>query len=220
MKTNYFMHEKQYRKRKENKAFGWADEELYAVGIAHLKRELPPLLKEAKILEIGCGNGVYSLWLAQQGYEVFGMDIAPTAIEWAKQMAEKQGVNAHFTVGNVLELDAVYPKDSFDFVLDGYCLHCIIGDDRQKLLHSVKKVLRPGGYFLLQTMCNEPVEEAVRGCYDAESRCMIVNGIAGRYFGKAENIKQELAEAGFTLETERIDKADQDTLYALFCADK
>jgi len=47
------------------------------------------------------------------------------------------------------------------------------------------------------TMCNDPLEESVKRAFDPESRCMIINGIAGRYLGLAKDVIAEVTNAGF-----------------------
>ncbi|MCK5598866.1 class I SAM-dependent methyltransferase [bacterium] len=203
MKSDYDFHEKIYKKRKQAGRFGWIDEDNYRQTIEDLKIDLPDLEKGANILEIGCGNGVYLLWLEKQGYIVWGIDIAPTAIEWAKGLAEEQGSQAVFNVGSVAELEKFYAEGQFDLVIDGNCLHCIIGDDRGKLLSGVKKILKDDGMFLVQTLCNDPAFEAPG--FDPESRYIFnQEGIAGRYLGKVEDLRSELADGNFEVIRDRV----------------
>lgn len=217
MKTNYISHDSAYQRKKAAGEHSWGGKEIFENNIKDLRLELPELVSNAKILEIGCGNGVTSLWLAERGYQAYGIDIAPTAINWANELKNEKKLQADFRVGSVLDLSC-YGKEFFDLVLDQFCLHCIIGDDRKILLEQVYNVLQPDGYFLVQTMCDEPLND-VKFCYDQVSRCMVQNGIAGRYFGKAEDIIKELQYAGFKIERQRIDGAgndnEQDTLFAL-----
>ncbi|HIG46099.1 MAG TPA: methyltransferase domain-containing protein [candidate division Zixibacteria bacterium] len=44
-------------------------------------------------------------------------------------------------------------RKNLDFVCDSHLLHCIIGADRAGVFASVRRVLKPGGYFLVDTMC-------------------------------------------------------------------
>ena len=43
-----------------------------------------------RALELGCGTGTNSVWLAQQGFEVTGIDLAPLAVEQAEQRAQRR----------------------------------------------------------------------------------------------------------------------------------
>src|ERR1700742_1438089 len=62
------------------------------------------VIEPCRALEIGCGTGTNGVWLAQQGFDVTGVDVAPLAVERAGQRAEAAGVQARFLVADVLQL--------------------------------------------------------------------------------------------------------------------
>ena len=87
-KTNYLgIHENHYRYSKENNKPGWNDSETIKNILEFILNtfEKYDLDKSIKILELGCGDGELALSLAELGYNVSGVDISPTAIEWAKE---------------------------------------------------------------------------------------------------------------------------------------
>ncbi|MCK5760888.1 MAG: class I SAM-dependent methyltransferase, partial [Candidatus Delongbacteria bacterium] len=130
-----------------------------------------------------------------------GVDISQTAIEWAKEKAVEQNSNADFRVGSVLDLKD-YPDNFFDFVFDAHCFHCIIGKDRKLFLESALRVLKPGGFFLSNTMCGEFILEEgseKNYVYDPESRCLVTKGFAQRYIGLPNDIIKEIKDAGFKI---------------------
>ena len=200
MKTNYVGHDKAYRSRKNEGMPGWDSASQIKKNIATLEylfqNENVP--KKGKLLELGCGAGNTSLWLAESGYDVSGTDISPFAIEWAKENAEKCGTNADFQLGNVLNLKQ-YPDSSFDIILDGHCFHCIIGDDRKLFLSSAGRVLKEGGILLVATMCGEVKNEEAQPFYDLRSRFIIHEVTAVRYIGLADDILGEIKGAGFRI---------------------
>ena len=210
MKTNYIGHEAVYKKRLAAGARGW---DVSADGYEIHKAKLQKVLdmgfapKNGKLLELGCGAGNIGLWFAELGYFVCGIDIAPTAVELAQKRATESGLNAKFSVGSVLEL-AKYADDSFDFVYDSHLLHCIIGSDRQKLFQSVKRVLKPGAYFLVDTMCYSELTHNFEG-FDLESKCTIwPDGTATRYIGEEADILEELSHFGFNIVANHRDVSD------------
>lgn len=217
MKTHYIGHDKVYKKRRAEGQQGWATAEQAEEYLAILTRELQPeyVPKSGKLLELGCGDGVNAIWLAERGYEVYGVDIAPTAIEWAKAKAKERNLNIDFQVGNVLDL-ANYPDDFFDFVLDGHCFHCIIGEDRKLFLANALRVLKPKGFFHVCTMCGDVTCEEIKKQFNPQSRCLISKGIATRYIGLPEDILNEIRNAGFKIwhwEVQpRKDQEEQDDL--------
>lgn len=203
MDTNYLLHDDVYRKLAEDEnAIGWdrtpaAYEEMQRR--LRLIFELCDMPSRGRILELGCGAGNLSLWFEKQGYEVTGVDISPTAIAWAKRRCLDAGGTTQFFVDSVLNMRFA-DEEYFDIVLDGHCLHCIIGDDRRAFFAESSRVLKPGGWLLIDTMCGPVIGNQLRS-YDAKTQCMINNGVATRYFGLREQIEQEVADAGFNMKT-------------------
>lgn len=102
-------------------------------------------IKQCKALDIGCGAGTNSIYLAEKGFEVTGIDISEKAIYLAKEKDKEKRCN--FISGDVLNL--YFKKKEFDFVYDGGCLHHINKKNHQKYLDEIKRVLNDGGSFLL-----------------------------------------------------------------------
>jgi SAM-dependent methyltransferase len=203
MKTNYRLHDDVYQRRRGDPTYmGWIARDQIAEDITQTWQPLitrPAFPSQGNLLDIGCGAGHVSLFLAQQGYEVTGVDIAPTAIAWAKENADAKNLAVTFQVMDVLTL-ADLADASFDIVLDGRCFHCIIGGDRDRFLQAAHRVLRVGGILTLCSMCND-VPETIRlqGTFDPESRCLMHGDLATRYIGDSNDILKEVMQAGFTL---------------------
>lgn len=202
MKTNYIGHDRLYQEWKQaGSRPGWHTAADLADNLARLDqiRQWPAFPPGGRLLELGCGAGNLSIHLAQAGYSVMGIDIAPTAIAWAAENAVQAGVAAEFQVGDVRDLAAV-ADESVDLVLDGNCLHCIIGADRVPFLASAWRVLRADGILCVQTMCDNAPDRSITGAeFDPESRCLIAEGIAQRYIGRSNDILGEIMAAGFKL---------------------
>lgn len=138
--------------------------------------------------------------MATHGFEVEGVDVSSTAVRWAEEHALELGIAAAFRVADVRTL-ADFADDSFDVVLDGRCLHCIIGNDRQLVLDAVRRVLRSGGVFVVRTMC-DPNPDSPPPNFDLETYCAMrpdAADVATRYIGPAAAILDELGGAGFEL---------------------
>lgn len=218
LKTNYIGHDVRYKNLKAQGKTGWNDEndwnEWRAEILALIDSDDFP--KSGRVLELGCGAGDVSLLFAERGYQVSGIDIAPTAIEWAKEKILKTNIKAEFVDGDVRNLGR-WKDETFDIVIDGHCLHCIIGDDRAQVLKETYRVLKSGGLFYISTMCGDPKEPEVLKNYDPGSRCMIHGGVAGRYFGLPEDVINEIQKVGFKVKRHEVrgNKELQDDLIVL-----
>ena len=111
------------------------------------------------VLDIGCGTGENSVWLAQHGFRVTGCDLSPTAIELANGKAKAAGVECTFVPGDFLEVR--YVGEPFGFAFDRGCLHCIDGEnDRRRFAENVAAHLAEDGLWLsLIGNADEPERE-------------------------------------------------------------
>jgi ubiquinone/menaquinone biosynthesis C-methylase UbiE len=209
IESHYLGHDIVYQRYKQAGRPGWADEKTLAENIYQLSRLIERLapVPGSRILELGCGAGNLAIELARRGFSVTGVDISPTAIDWAKEKAASVLHRPDFIVGDVLKLPVVY-DDFFDYVLDGYCFHCIIGGDRKVFLENAFRVLRAHGILHIATMCNGYRASELREKYDEQSRYMIFDGIASRYFGDADSILAEIISAGFSIAYQAVECGD------------
>lgn len=100
-----------------------------------------------RALEIGCGTGNNSVWLAQQGFEVTGIDLAPLAVERAQERARAAGIHAHFLAADVLQLPEL--KGSFAFFFDRGCYHAVRRSAPQQYAPAVARQLAAGARGLI-----------------------------------------------------------------------
>ena len=63
-------------------------------------------LIRGKVLDVGCGTGEHTILLTRLGYDVLGVDSAPTAVEQARENAAAKGVDARFEVADAMNLGA------------------------------------------------------------------------------------------------------------------
>jgi cyclopropane fatty-acyl-phospholipid synthase-like methyltransferase len=127
------------------------------------------------VLDSGCGTGENALMLAERGYEVVGVDIAPTAIERAQQKARDRGLTVDFQVGDVLQLDRLGRR--FASVVDSGAFHTFDDHDRLAYVESVASVILDGGVvYLLCFSERVPGTSGPRRVTQAELRSSVSPG--------------------------------------------
>jgi 2-polyprenyl-3-methyl-5-hydroxy-6-metoxy-1,4-benzoquinol methylase len=103
-------------------------------------------LKPCKVIDVGCGEGFYSIYLASKGFEVTGIDISEKAIRYAKENAQKHGVNVKFMVLDGMDLLKL--KEQFDFVFEWALMHLIMLPQRRKYVEDISRILKKGAKYL------------------------------------------------------------------------
>lgn len=103
-----------------------------------------------RVLDVGCGTGGTLMWLAKHGFECWGVDLAPTALEIARKAAERAGVECRWLTGSFPDQfgPKELPPESFDFVMERGFLHLNTSKrDHDRVLRGVSAVLKPGALF-------------------------------------------------------------------------
>ena len=105
-----------------------------------------PILS-CKVLEIGCGTGDNSIWLAQNGFEVTGTDTSDIALEKAKEKASKANVECDFMLADFL--NGKIEGAPFSFTFDRGCFHSFSAEnDRKRFAQNVAAHLEEAGLWL------------------------------------------------------------------------
>jgi SAM-dependent methyltransferase len=100
-----------------------------------------------RAIDLGCGTGTNVITLAQHGWQVLGVDFAPSAIRRARAKIERAGVRADVSVGDVTRLAGI--NGPFNFALDLGCFHSLNTADKRRYLARLEALLAPGGHWLL-----------------------------------------------------------------------
>ncbi len=107
------------------------------------KFELGP---DKRVIDLGCGPGLYANRLARTGARVTGVDISPRSIEYARERAERDGLDIDYRLGDYLALDIETGYDLATMIMCDYC--AMSPTQRARLLERVGRLLAPGGSFL------------------------------------------------------------------------
>ncbi len=92
------------------------------------------------VIDVGCGTGENALYLAARGFEVTGVDAAPTAIARAQEKAAARGLSATFLVADALALPDL--GQTFDAALDCGLFH-VLSDVQRVQFTNLRAVLVP-----------------------------------------------------------------------------
>lgn len=104
-------------------------------------------VQPTRALEIGAGTGTNALWLAERGFGVLGIDVAPLAVERAMAKLNGRDLNCRFQTLDFLAADP--PDGPFHFVFDRGCFHVFDEpEERARLAAQVAATLAPGGLWL------------------------------------------------------------------------
>ena len=108
-------------------------------------------LEGLKLLDLGCGSGVYSVPFAAAGATVAGMDLSETMIELARKRASAltPGSSIEFRTGDISER-LPFPDETFDRVLTSTALHYL--NDLSSLMKEVSRVLKRGGRLVASVL--------------------------------------------------------------------
>jgi SAM-dependent methyltransferase len=100
-------------------------------------------------LELGCGTGDTSIYLAKQGWRVTAVDFVPAALDKARAKARVDNVTVNFAHANVTRLSSAGLGDNFALIVDNGCLHNMNDDDRDAYVREVSAVAAPDARLLI-----------------------------------------------------------------------
>jgi len=116
------------------------------------------LESDAHVIDVGCGSGRDSLFFAQRGLPVLGIDASKAAIENCQSTAERLGLSqARFRCASVeteefpqLLADSVSAADAQAVVYARFFLHALTDEEQERLLSALSEALRPGDLFVAE----------------------------------------------------------------------
>jgi SAM-dependent methyltransferase len=100
-----------------------------------------PALPPGSALDLGCGTGDASIYLARHGWTVTGVDFVPKALDRARAKAANLPVN--FLRADVTHLGRAGIGSDFGLIVDNGCLHNMSDDDRDAYVREVSAVAAP-----------------------------------------------------------------------------
>jgi len=116
-----------------------------------------------KVLDAGCGGGRNLVYFLKNGYEVYGIDPNPNAIDAVKEISGRLSPGNLSTNFKVAVAENIpFEDDYFDLVISSAVLHFAADEEHfDSMLHSMWRVLKPGGYFFARLASDIGIKELV-----------------------------------------------------------
>ena len=105
------------------------------------------IVKPCRTIDLGCGIGNYSIYLAAKGFTVTGIDISSVAIEIAKKSAKEKNTICKFFVADLFG-DLGDVGHDYEFAYDWELLHHITPEKRLIYVKHVFNLLKPNGRYM------------------------------------------------------------------------
>lgn len=126
----------------------WLDEDIFSE-------------KDIKILDLGCGPGLYSSRLAKRGYSVTGIDFSQRSINYARKKAKENELDIKYIYQDYLTIDF---ESEFDVIMLIFCdFGAVTNSERDILLKKIYKALKSGGLFIFDVFTDKKKDESDLG---------------------------------------------------------
>ncbi len=100
-------------------------------------------------LDLGCGTGDNSIYLAQHGWQVTAVDFAPKALELARDKAAASKVPVTFVRADITRLSTSGVGEHFALAVDSGCFHGMSDHDREDYVREISEVTAPDAHLLI-----------------------------------------------------------------------
>lgn len=106
-------------------------------------------LPAGSALEVGCGTGDCSIYLAQHGWKVTAVDFVAKPLERARAKAHAAGAAVDFVQADVTQLSRTGIGANFELIVDNGCLHNMSDADRDAYVREITALAAPGARLLI-----------------------------------------------------------------------
>lgn len=101
--------------------------------------------RRGRAVDLGCGEGRDSVWLARHGFDVLAVDGSEVGLRKAQRLAQEEGVHITFVRADIRQVDFGAP----DLLYSHACLHCL-GQDCLPFLFRVRDAAPPGAMHAIR----------------------------------------------------------------------
>lgn len=113
-------------------------------------------LSAGRALDLGCGTGTTTVYMASKGWQATGVDFVPRAIRAARAKASAARLSVAFLVGDVTRLEDLPIAPGFDLLFDQGCFHSLPEPAQPAYARGVTRMARSGATYLLYAFGRQP----------------------------------------------------------------
>jgi len=119
-----------------------------------LHEDIPKIVKLFKkkrvkrVLDLGCGSGRHTVYLARQDFEVYGIDISKTGVKITRNWLKKEKLHANLKIGSIYKR-LPYKNNSFDALISTLTIHHARIKDIRKAIKEMERILKPTGLIFI-----------------------------------------------------------------------
>jgi cyclopropane fatty-acyl-phospholipid synthase-like methyltransferase len=141
-----------------------------------------------KVIDFGCGPGLYTTLLAERKADVTGIDFSERSIRYARELAAQKGLNIEYIHQNYLEFET---DKKYNLIMMIMCDFCALSPEQRKvMLGKFLKILEPSGSVLLDVYSLNAFKQREEL---TTYQCNLLNGFWSpeRYYGFLNTFKYE-----------------------------
>jgi SAM-dependent methyltransferase len=101
-----------------------------------------------RVLDLGCGTGRHLIYLSKKGFEVYGLDASPKALEIAEKWLSEENEKAELQLHR-MEHEFPYDNDFFDAIISIQVIHHNLIEDIIYTVSEIERILKPSGVIYI-----------------------------------------------------------------------
>jgi len=154
-----------------------------------------------RVLDLGCGSGRHTVYLAKQGFDVHGLDNSKSGLKMARRWLDELKLKGHL-VNSSCYSQFPFKDDFFDAIISVQVIHHARLKDILKCISEIFRVLKPGGYVFVTVTKNRMKGRASKVKVIGERTYVMLDGpekgiphyiytqsLLRKYFSRFEMIK-------------------------------
>lgn len=130
--------------------------------------EGPNALPPGRALDLGCGTGTQSVYLARNGWQVTAIDAVPRPLARARARGQAAGVSVDWILGDVARLGRLELAPGFTLVFDRGCFHGLDDSQRAACAAAVTDLAAPGATLLMMAFAPNRIPVGPAGIEESE----------------------------------------------------